>query len=365
MRKVYFSAIILNDKPTGLGIYTINIMRRLDEYGIIDTVVFNNSDEEKRYSNMIKNAKTTNIGNEKKKLKFFYRNFLMSKFVKKNLSKNDVLYSPTQHGVKINNIVQIITVHDLIPLFYPNGRIHQYIYYKFILPGIFKYCSKVITVSSSTKNDLLSNYNINSNQVEVIYNGYNKPKCLNVKQSKENVCDKYGVQDYILMVGINYEYKNLHSVIEAYSKIKDNIHNKLIIVGNYKNSYGRSLVELVKKLGLQNRVIFLGYVSDDDLESLYQACSIFVYPSIYEGFGLPVLEAAANGALVISSNKSSIPEVCKDFAVLIDTEDINLMCDSIIENLDYNQKDYHEKVNLCLKNFDWDLTVKKIYNILK
>lgn len=360
MKKVYFNATILNNKPTGLGIYTINILKRLDEYKILDMVIFNNIEEERRYSYLVKNAKTINIQNNNK-FNAFYRNYLLNKYIKSiNNSYNILLYSPTQHGVKYNKIHQIITIHDLTPLFYPGGRWHQYIYYKFVLPKIIKSSDEIITISSNTKKDIIKYYNVNVEKIDVVYNGYNVPKVINKEKSTQYIYNKYKLKDYLLMVGINYKYKNLHSVIKAYSQIRKDINNKLVIVGNYNNSYGKELIKLAKKLNISQDVIFLGYVDDSNLEKLYQAAKIFIYPSLYEGFGLPPLEAMANKTLVLSSNSSSLPEVINNERLLFNPNDLLDIKRCILKYLNKRMDNYQLICKRNLERFSWYNTANQI-----
>lgn len=273
-----------------------------------------------------------------------------------------MLYSPTQHGINYNKIHQIITIHDLIPLFYPSGRWHQYMYYRFILPKVIKNSDKIITISNNTKKDIIRYYNVDVNKINVIYNGCNKPKLIDKEKSIKYIYNKYKIKDYLLMVGINYKYKNLHSVIEAYSNIIRRVNNKLVIVGNCNNSYGKKLIKLVKKLRLNKDVIFLGYVNDYDLEKLYQAAKIFIYPSLYEGFGLPILEASANDTMVITSQYSSIPEIGQGISIMINTNNLTEIQNSLLYWINNTEKFFIDKKKL--KKFNWNLTVKKIYEIM-
>lgn len=365
MKKVYFNATILNDKPTGLGIYTINVLERLDKYKVLDTVIFNSLEEEIRYSYLVKNARTINIQNNNK-FNAFYRNYLLNKFIKSVSSSNNLLlYSPTQHGVRYNKIHQIITIHDLTPVFYPSGRWHQYIYYKFILPRVIKNSDKIITISNNTKKDIIKYYNIDDDKIDVIYNGYNVPANIDKKESAKYIYNKYKLEDYLLMVGINYKYKNLHNVIKAYNQIEKYINNKLVIVGNYNNSYGKSLKKLTQKLNLNQNVVFLGYVNDNDLERLYQAAKMFIYPSLYEGFGLPLLEAMANRTLVLLSNSSSLPEILNDSRLFFNPNSIVSIKKCILKYLNEEINNYDLICKENLERFSWNKTSTMILNLVR
>ncbi|MGH4049868.1 MAG: glycosyltransferase family 4 protein [Clostridium sp.] len=367
MRKIYFNATILNDKPTGLGVYTINILKILDELNVIDTVIFNNKKEEERYSDILKNCKITSIQNEHRKMVPFFRNYLLNKFAKDNIREQDLFYSPTQHGIKIKRVKQIITIHDLIPLYYPRGRIHQYLYYKLMLPKVIKQSSILVTDSHNTKKDLMNKYNIDSSKIEVIYVGFNSPSYVNKDRSVAYIYDKYKLKDYILMVGVNYRYKNLHKVIEIYSKHYEEIGVPLVIAGNCDNKYGKELKKMVENLNMQNNISFLGYLSDIEKDIVYQAASVFIYPSLYEGFGIPPLEAMANGTHVICSNTSSLPEVVDNAALQVDPKNEEEILRAIKKMININEKDsdmYLEMEHENLKRFGWDKTVNSILSII-
>ena len=357
MKRIVFNAMILNDRPTGLGVYCKNILSRIDIDKLNHILYIDN------YEGRVNTTKDVVLkfdGSSKMK-SILNRNLFMKKWISKQ--ENIVHYSPTQHGVSNKNIKQIITVHDLMPLYFPEGRIHQFLYYKLFLKKIIRNSDLVITVSNNTKKDLIKEYKIKEDKVKVVYNGFDKPEVLDKEESKDIVKDKFGVNDYILMIGIHYAYKNLHSVIEAYDLIKDEIDKPIVIVGNDDCKYGNQLKELVKSKGLEDRVLFLGYVSNEDKNRLYQAAKLFIYPSKYEGFGLPVLEAMANNTLVACSNTSSLPEVVGDAAIMFNPNSIEDIRDSIKQVYNLTADEYLkfiEKGNIQISKFSWDKCASEV-----
>lgn len=367
MRKTYFNATILDDKPTGLGVYTNNIINNMDDV-IIDNYIF--TDKMKKIHSEKINYKSIFIKCEsnKKIVSVFLRNINLKRVVNKESKKNKMLfYSPTQHGLTNKKIQQIITIHDLMPLLYPEGRRHQYFYYKHILPNVIKCSEKIITVSTNTKNDIIKHYNVSPEKIEVIYNGYDKPENVNKEESINYIYNKYKIKKFLLMMGINYSYKNLHSVIMAYKEIKNDISYKLVIVGNKNIGYGRELIELVNQNNLNEDVIFLGYIEDADKHKIYQAAELFIYPSLYEGFGLPILEAMANKTMVMCSNSSSLPEVAGDAALYFDPKNIEEIRIGIVNMLSLNSKYKQAYINKGIENlkrFDWCKTAKQVSDVI-
>lgn len=365
MKKIIFNAMIIDDKPTGLGIYSQNILRNIikDYNRKVDKIICKDAN----YLHT-SDSKILELCYKEGKFGFIKRNYLFNKALNDlDLSNDDIVYSPTHHGSLYSKAKQIITIHDLIPLKYPNGRYHQYFYYKYILPLIIKNSSKIITVSENTKNDVIKEYKVNPNKVHVVYNGCEQNIELNKERSIEYIKRKYNLSEYILMIGIHAEYKNLHSIIKAYNRLKDKIKNKLVIVGNDNCLYGKRLKKLVEELGLSEQVIFLGYIDENDKNMIYQAASLFVYPSKYEGFGLPILESMSNGTPIICSNTSSLPEVVVNKEIMFNPDNIEEIVIKIQKILFLDNKMREELVEKGFKNikrFNWEKTTNEIVSII-
>lgn len=236
----------------------------------------------------------------------------------------------------------IVTIHDLILTEFPTVRASTLypIYYKFkhsIYKVVIKIATirakRIITISNFTKNDIIKKMGISSDKIDIIYEGVTN---LNDKDKKNNddkkVLLRYNIErDFIVYVGNAYPHKNLEWLIKVFL---DNIEGlDLVLIG--KNDY---FYERVKRLALQynpskktGRVIFPGYVPDSDLGSFYRSALIYVFPSLYEGFGLPPLEAMLNRCPVLSSNLSSMPEILGDSALYFNP---------------YDEHDFIERFNL-------------------
>jgi len=364
MSKIIFNATIISDKPNGLSLYCINILKRV-KADLADSIIKMESSEIPNPGNI----ETIDIKTESSNKLFsvFLRNYNFKRKIKELSHKNLLIYSPTQHGITTKGIRQVVTIHDLLPLLYPAGRFHQYFYYRFILPKVIKNSKCVITVSENTKNDIVKHYKVNQGKIHVVYNGFDKPEYINIEESKKTIKDMYNLESYILMVGINYRYKNLHSIISAYSQIKDQVSYKLVIAGNYNVGYGKELISLAKSLGVEDSVTFLGYVDNDVKHKLYQASKAFIYPSLYEGFGLPVLEAMANQTPVVCSDTSSLPEVAGDAAIYmnsLDNDDVERALLEVDSMTAEERDDLIRKGNERVKLFSWEKCAHKVFKIL-
>ena len=244
----------------------------------------------------------------------------------------------------------IITIHDLTLLFYPEtARETNFIKrlaFKKVLKSALKNSVKIIAVSENTKKDITKRFNVSNNKIQVIYEAADDKGLTNVSDKTiENIKARYAISNkpVILYVGQWRPHKNIVGLVEAFGILKKSIDATLVLVGkpdpkhkavfeaidastgSASTSSSLSLgvedlseVERVDKLGFSSDIVMPGFVSSDELSAWYKIASVFVFPSFYEGFGLPGLEAMAAGVPVVVSDKSSLPEVYADAAIYFD-----------------------------------------------
>jgi len=227
-------------------------------------------------------------------------------------------------------IKKIITIHDLTPFLFGNEMNYlDLIYWRIIIPKSLKVTDKIISISNSTKDDLIRLFPDTRKKITVVYHGSHNSQDGNVKIMTK----KEEVGKFFLMVGAIRPRKNIERVLLAMSKIS-NKNFKLYIVGKNLN-YIKKIKKLIKDCNLTERVILKGYVSDEELNILYSTAIAYIYPSLYEGFGLPILEAQLRGLPVITSNNSSMPEVAGDGAFFVDpysVDDIRNAMEQLIQD---------------------------------
>ena len=223
----------------------------------------------------------------------------------------------------------VVTFHDMTFFLYPK----KHIFIKRIFFKLFIYISswranRLIAVSNNTKKDIIKFMHINNGKIDVVYEIIDsKYHPIKNKSAILKVKKKYKIfNKFILYVGTLEPRKNIVNLIQAYYKLisKNNVTHQLVIVGK-KGWHYQEIFKIVTKLNLnkgRERIVFTGYVSEEELPFLYNAADVFVYPSLYEGFGIPPLEAMACGVPVISSNLSSIPEVIGEAGILINPYNI-------------------------------------------
>lgn len=242
----------------------------------------------------------------------------------KNKNTIDLFFSPTHYLPRFSNVKKVATIFDLSYLHFPD---------MFTKKDLWKltYWSKysiqnadhIITISNFSKKDIIKNYKISKDKITVAYPGYNETYFGSRKdaQLRINYLKKYKIEgDYIVFVGTLQPRKNIITLIEGFKKI-DNL--KLVIIGK-TTGQGRTgwmykeILETPKKLSIEEKVIFTGFVPNEDLSYLVSGAEAFILPSLWEGFGIPVVDAMASGVPVIVSNVSSLPEVVGKAGLLID-----------------------------------------------
>ncbi len=224
----------------------------------------------------------------------------------------------------------VVTIYDLIPQHFP-----QYVSRRARL--LFQVATRlalraadhVITISEATRKDLLDAFRIPPERVTAIPLAPAPGFAPQPETELSRVRAKYGLSEYALYVGINKPHKNLAALLEAWRQIETDA--RLVIAGAWDDRYPEPKVRAAQ-LGLGERVRFLGPVEEEDLPALYSAARLFVFPSRYEGFGLPVIEAMACGTAVACANIASLPEVTGGGAALFDPGDAGQMA-AVIGNL--------------------------------
>ena len=252
---------------------------------------------------------------------------------------------------------KIVTVHDIAYERFPQTFDWKFrLFYKLVIPNIIKSSKHTITVSKFSKSEIIEFYGTSKDDISVIYNS--------VSSVFKNIDFKDNERYLLAVSSLNYQ-KNFHSLIKAFNLIEDK-KIKLYLVGSINKNFAE--LELIKDIEENPNIIFKGRVDDDELIRIYSNALAFVYPSLYEGFGIPPLEAQSCGTPVICSSAASLPEVGgKDSVLYIDPYDVDDIKDKIEtlisdENL---QKELIEKGFKNIKRFSWEKSAEKIIEIIK
>jgi glycosyltransferase involved in cell wall biosynthesis len=278
-------------------------------------------------------------------------------------SATNLFFSPASEGMLFPSIPQIITVHDLIPLKYPEVSPKWKYYYLYVLPLILKQSQKIISISQHTKQDLIANYQLDSESIEVVYNGFDGD--LFYPQPNPKILKKYHLNKYLLYVGDMRFYKNLPRCLEAFASLPCQDY-QFVITGKKDDFFYPQIKAQTDKLSVKERIIFLDYVPTADLPSLYSMAECLIFASLYEGFGLPVLEAMACGCPVIASNTTSIPEVGGDSIFYIDPHDVENIAQGMYQVLtnDNLRNNLSHQGQERAKLFSWSKTAAGIQQVI-
>lgn len=268
-------------------------------------------------------------------------------------AKIDLMHFPHFNVPFIKVGAYVVTIHDLILTKFPTHRastLHPVIYwlkdkaYRLIISSAVKFAKKIITVSEFTKLDLIEQFKADTSKIEVTYEGVanlskGNDSLFVAKLDNKKTLALYNIHGpFLLYIGNAYPHKNLEGLILAFAKLHTKHPDlRLVLVGKEDYFYNRvkdvaKTNNLWQKDNLNTPIVFTGYVPDADLEALFQEASVYVFPSFYEGFGLPPLEAMAHGCPVASSNKASMPEILGEAAMYFDPENKDEMI-GVIEKI--------------------------------
>ena len=337
MRLGVNATVLGNGRPTGVENVAINLINnwaRLTDTMVVWTV--NDSLLDPGENLVVKVLQGVNALCQGRisMIRAVWDQLMFPRLVKKN--HVDVVFFPVQEGMLFSPVPQVVLLIDMAPLFHHGGvPFLRKLSYLTRVPFVLSRAAAIITISDSVKRQMLQKYRkINDKKVHVMHLGFDSSR-FNPSAMNSSALVRYGLQDikYVSYVGSINRNKNIHNIIISYSKSQcSDLY--LVIAGKVLDpGYYKELVGLVKNYHLVERVKFIDYVSYDDLPSLYCGSSLFLFPSFYEGFGLPILEAMACGVPVITSDRHSMPEVAGDAAILVDPDDPDQLAEGIREIL--------------------------------
>lgn len=364
--KIIIDSILLLSPLTGIGRYTYEISKHIKQNDDFETSFF--------YGYISKKLLAPSDKSDIKSLKFLLtKNQYIKKIARKILmfssrifsSTYDIYWQPSfipNDGIKAKKIVT--SVHDfsfiLHKEYHPEERIEYF--EKYFLKNIIK-CDMIITGSEFSKKEILNRLSFTTNQVKVIYHGVNH----NLFKVLNNISVDFKLpKKFIFSVGSIEPRKNLVGLLKAYNHLNKEFKKeyKLVLAG-FKGWENKEIMELIEQS--KENIHYLGFISDDELAKVYNLASCFVFPSFYEGFGLPVLEAMACGAPVVCSNTTSLPEVGGDAVIYCnphDIYDIKEKMKMVLNDKNIQQK-MIEKGLKRVKQFTWEKSAYQHIEIFK
>lgn len=266
--------------------------------------------------------------------------------------------------IRMSPAKKVVTIHDVIPYIYPaTCTMLDWLIYRFWLPFSVHGLDRVITDSKNTKLDIVQFLPIEAEKIMVIPAAANKHyRRMNAEEIQPALKRAKIDFSYILYVGSIEPRKNIPRLLEAYALLRQwSVNWQLVIVGARNFWKSTPVAAVVERLRLQDYVHFTGYIAEQDLPAIYNGADLFVFPSLYEGFGLPVLEAMACGTPVVTSNRSSLPEVAGDAAILIDPYDVDALTIAMQRILSDPDLAYEmaTKGMIRAREFSWERTARE------
>jgi glycosyltransferase involved in cell wall biosynthesis len=288
----------------------------------------------------------------------------------------DLMHFPHFNGPYFYRGPYVMTVHDLILLKYPSTRATtlgplkfrlKYLGFKFNTTHALKKAQKIIAVSENTKKDIIKYFKVKLEKIVVTYEAATKLPAQDGVVDDRILKNKYNItKDFLLYVGNAYPHKNLEGLILAFNQLKKECDRQLVLVGR-KNYFYERLEQETRAKSLDKDVIFFGLADDTVLNLLYQKASLYVFPSFYEGFGLPPLEAMQYGLPVVSSNTSCLPEILGEAVLYFNPHNIDEMA-AVIKKALLDQELRQKLVQQGyerIKQFSWQKMAREtlaIYN---
>lgn len=353
-------------RGTGIGTYTYQLIRSLHQLKHQHQMrVFWPGDE---YRELDPTADAVFNSLEKYREKFWESIHIPNRITDEAID----IYHVPQNGIGLpvsKTCPLVVTIHDLIPYVYPEtvGKGYLKIFLE-EMPRIIEMSDHIITVSAWSKRDLMQVFNVPGERITVTYEA---PEDIyypiDREEAKRYLAENYAVPErFILYLGGFGPRKNVQGLIRAFHALKRDLPFKcsLVLVGKEARDF-RELAMMVEALGIEKEVVFPGFVPVEDLPIFYSGADLFVYPSFYEGFGLPPLEAMACGAPVVTSDLSSIPEVVGDAAVLVNPYDTVSLAEGMYAILADPKlaEEYRTRGFKRVKEFSWLDTAQKTLDI--
>jgi len=372
--RICYDARTIVDLQTGLGNYTFHILKYLLKIDTENnyTVLINHS--------LRKDHPVLKLGQKNLYKKFvripevsFQQQYLIP--LKLLQERPDIYHYPNFDLPVLQPFNSVFTVHDLTYMkhkhLYYKGRWLKNYYTERIMRAGVKKAKKIIACSQNTKRDLVEMFKVSANKVVVIYHALDEEFLNGANNYEENLSHlsiqkKVNGQQYFLFIGQLRPHKNIVRIIKSFAKFKEKIPNgfKLIIGGNSYLNY-KEPEKTVAEFGLTKDVCFLGYVEENEIISLYRNAACFVFPSLYEGFGIPILESMAVETPVITSNISSMPEIAGEAAITVNPysiDEIAAAMTAIVENKQL-QQNLVEKGLKRVAEFSWQRAAEKTLKV--
>ncbi|GAB3177165.1 glycosyltransferase family 4 protein [Telluribacter humicola] len=286
----------------------------------------------------------------------------------------DVLHCTANTAPLWPRVPLILTLHDLIFMDKIQGPNTQTAYQRFgnmyrrwLVPQVVKKCQKVVTVSHYEKERIIKTLQLPTQAVEVVYNGVSNRFSTPPNMDEQlRVKERFKLPDrFFFFLGNTDPKKNMPTVLKAFAQLSDSISDVKLVIADTSSAVVEAILNTIGRKDLLSHLVLTGYISEQDIAAVYHQSEVFLYPSLNEGFGLPILEAMTCGVPVVTSNVTSMPEVAGDAAILVDptnADDITAAMKKALLDLPLRQKMIGEGLKRPAL-FTWEQTARSMLNI--
>jgi glycosyltransferase involved in cell wall biosynthesis len=348
---------LLLSKPTGITVYANNVFPYLKS---LQPTLLASQQYQDFHTYLVPNNLTPEQGTKGHLNRLLWTQFKLPKIYKQ--LQASLLFSPVPEIPLYSKCRSVVMVHDLIPLRFPNKKSPLIPYFKYYIPQVLKQAEHIICNSQATAKDIVDFFNIPADKITPILLAYDQQhfRPLDIKKDAVTV-------PYFLYLGRHDPHKNVNRIVEAFANLKDNQNYQLWLAGPTDKRYTPKLIQQAAELGIEKQLKILDYVDYEQLPILLNQALALVFPSLWEGFGFPVLEAMGCGTPVITSNISSLPEVAGEAALLIDPYNVKEMTASMEKiAIDNSLRSQLKILGLQqAKKFSWQTTGQQTLAILQ
>ncbi len=355
------NAAIIGDRPTGLGLYALELIRQLDALG--ERLVVFTSRPEAIQAPGARVVRVPAATRPERRTRGHLARLLWTQSglrLRVSRLRPRLLLNLMPEGILRPPVPQVTVVHDLLPLRSPREYPRQQYYFRHYVPAVLRHSRAVIASSESTGRDLVGFYGLPRDKLRVVMLGYD---AVRFRPAPTEPADG---EPYALFLGNVLPHKNLLRLVDAFADAVAGIPGRLVLCGWGRPEHVRALRERIAARGLGSRLDWRPYAADEEIPDLYRRARMLLLPSLYEGFGLTALEAMACGTPAVVSDRSSLPEVTGDAGVFVDAEDTASIASAIrrLFTDDGLVKLHAERGLVRAQRFSWEGTARAVQAIV-
>ena len=353
MRTVVFNGSYLNLRATGIASHTLNLWRSWRALGLPVRGYLPPSIEKESFD-----VRPVHLRGHLARLA--WNQCVLPALVR----PGELLFNPVPEGPLLGASPQVTVAYDVIPLVYPEWFPRKVGYFKTIVPAALRRAKRVLCISEQTKADLVRYYGLDPERLAVVYLACDRTRFRPVAPDPVRLA-RYGLTPgkYFFYVGAHEPHKNLARLIEGFARL--DWEGLLAVAGACDPRYTPALQERARQLGVAERVLWLDYLEAVDLPLVYGSARAFAFVSLYEGFGLPVVEAMSCGTAVLTTNRGALAEIARDGALTVDPEDCGAIATGLAQLLDDTVcRQFQERANQRAEAFSLERTARESWQAL-